>query len=174
MIDGIAKTSKWKLIQSGLYFEEYIKNGKKKYRLKPKMYFSQLCVWLIVTIVAKLIMLAVLKITEKFLENFGTFILKPFSNGKVRLVMVMVFFPVILNGIYFWIGDNILKCNPEENDTDFQNFYLEEKNKEANRGQGERGNLTHNVDSHPNNNSIILDEKHTNSVALPGMFPRLP
>lgn len=88
--------------------------------------------------------------------------------------MVMVFFPVILNGIYFWIGDNILKCNPEENDTDFQNFYLEEKNKEANRGQGERGNLTHNVDSHPNNNSIILDEKHTNSVALPGMFPRLP
>ena len=34
------------------------------------MYFSQLCVWLVVTIVAKLIMLAVLKITEKFLENF--------------------------------------------------------------------------------------------------------
>ena len=47
------------------------------------MYFSQLCVWLVVTIVAKLIMLAVLKITEKFLENFGTFILRPFSNGKV-------------------------------------------------------------------------------------------
>ena len=94
--------------------------------------------------------------------------------------MVMVFFPVILNGIYFWIGDNILKFNPEENDADFQNFYMEEnqkseeKNKEANRSQGERGNLTHNVDPHANNNSIILDEKHTNSVALPGMFPRLP
>ena len=163
IIDGIAKASQWKLLQSGLYFEEYIKNGKKKFRLIPKMYFSQLLVWLIVTVIVKLLMLAALKITEQFLENFGNFVLKPFSNGKVRLVMVMIFFPVILNGLYFWICDTILK------------FKLEEENKN-NKSIEERGNLTHNIQKTNNNHSDIdinNNAKPFNSLELPNISPSI-
>ncbi len=37
-----------KNIQSGLYFETQIVNGKKKTKLKVKMYFIQLGVWILV------------------------------------------------------------------------------------------------------------------------------
>ena len=180
IIDGIAKASKWKLLQSGLYFEEYIKNGKKKFRLIPKMYFSQLLVWLIVTVIVKLLMLAALKITEQFLENFGNFVLKPFSNGKVRLVMVMIFFPVILNGLYFWICDTILKFKPEEEDKDMEQFYNEENNKteqnKNNKSIEERGNLTHNIQKTNNNHSDIdinNNAKPFNSLELPNISPSI-
>ena len=180
IIDGIAKASQWKLLQSGLYFEEYIKNGKKKFRLIPKMYFSQLLVWLIVTVIVKLLMLGALKITEQFLENFGNFVLKPFSNGKVRLVMVMIFFPVILNGIYFWICDTILKFKPEE-DKDMEQFYNEENNKTTQEKNdksiiGEKGNLTHHIQTTKNNNSgidINNQARPSNSLELPNISPSL-
>lgn len=51
LVDGIVKTANWKLLQSGLYFEQYTKNSKVRYRLKPKMYFAQLGIWLGVTII---------------------------------------------------------------------------------------------------------------------------
>lgn len=180
IIDGIAKASQWKLLQSGLYFEEYIKNGKKKFRLIPKMYFSQLLVWLIVTVIVKLLMLAALKITEQFLENFGNFVLKPFSNGKVRLVMVMIIFPVILNGLYFWICDTILKFKLEEEDKDMEQFYNEENNKteqnKNNKSTEERGNLTHNIQKTNNNHSDIdinNNAKPFNSLELPNISPSI-
>lgn len=131
IVNSIAEMSRWSILQSGFYFEEYFRNGKKKYRLIPKMYFSQLGVWLVVTIINKLLILVILKICHQFLENFGNFVLNPFSNGKVRLVMVMIIFPVILNAIYFWITDNILKFTPDEGDKDVKEFYEQEDKQQS-------------------------------------------
>jgi hypothetical protein len=50
------------------------------------------------------------------LEKFGNTLLSPFSNGKVKLIIVMVVFPVILNALNFWIIDNILKFKPEQDE----------------------------------------------------------
>jgi hypothetical protein len=55
--------------------------------------------------------------TSSYLEKFGNTMLSPFSsNGKIKLIMVMVIFPVILTAFNFWIIDNILKFNPENNE----------------------------------------------------------
>jgi hypothetical protein len=75
-----------------------------------------------------------------YLEKFGNTILSPFkSNGKVKLIIVMVLFPVILNAFNFWIIDNILKFKPEkekEGDKVTSVYEKEEaKNKSVNRSK---------------------------------------
>lgn len=60
------------------------------------------------------------------LENFGEWFLSPYSkNGTLKLVMVMVFFPLLLDALYFWITDNILKLNVNEAESEIQSFYGE-------------------------------------------------
>ena len=84
--------------------------------IKWKKYGAQLGVWLVITFIVKLILLIMLKICKLFLVNLGGFFLSPFSNAKVRLVMVMIIFPVILNALYFWVVDNILKLKESDKD----------------------------------------------------------
>ena len=147
VVDGIAIVGNCKYIKSGLYFEEYVKDGKRKFKLIKKMYFAQLTVWLVITIINKLLLLAFVKIAKKFWENFGNFILTPFTNANVKLVVVMIIFPVILNALYFWVSDNILKFDLDDGDKDLKKFYM-------NNNQ----NKTESVNN-DNNNEISNDDK---------------
>ena len=125
LVDGIVSSSELEILKTGLYYEEYMEGNKKCYKLKWKKYGAQLGVWLVITFIVKLILLIMLKICKLFLVNLGGFFLSPFSNAKVRLVMVMIIFPVILNALYFWVVDNILKLK----ESDKNQFNLnEEKN----------------------------------------------
>ena len=116
LVDGIVSSSELEILKTGLYYEEYMEGNKKCYKLKWKKYGAQLGVWLVVTLIVKLILLIMLKICKLFLVNLGGFFLSPFSNAKVRLVMVMIIFPVILNALYFWVVDNILKLKESDKD----------------------------------------------------------
>ena len=153
VIDGIAFVGNWKYLKSGLYFEEYVKDGKRKFRLIKKMYFSQLFVWLIVTVINKCILLAFVKIAKKFWENFGNFILTPFTNGNIKLVVVMIIFPVILNGLYFWVSDNILKFDVDDDDKDMKNFYINNNLNKTNINDVTIDNGNDNVDNVDNVNN---------------------
>ena len=116
LVDGIVSSSELEILKTGLYYEEYMEGNKKCYKLKWKKYGAQLGVWLVITFIVKLILLIMLKICKLFLVNLGGFFLSPFSNAKVRLVMVMIIFPVILNALYFWVVDNILKLKESDKD----------------------------------------------------------
>ena len=116
LVDGIVSSSELEILKTGLYYEEYMEGNKKCYKLKWKKYGAQLGVWLVITLIVKLILLIMLKICKLFLVNLGGFFLSPFSNAKVRLVMVMIIFPVILNALYFWVVDNILKLKESDKD----------------------------------------------------------
>jgi hypothetical protein len=114
LVDGIVSSSDLEILKTGLYYEEYMEGNRKCYKLKWKKYGAQLGVWLVVTLIVKLILLIMLKICKLFLVNLGGFFLSPFSNAKVRLVMVMIIFPVLLNALYFWVVDNILKLKESD------------------------------------------------------------
>jgi len=116
LVDGIVSSSELEILKTGFYYEEYMEGNKKCYKLKWKKYGAQLGVWLVITLMVKLILLIMLKICKLFLVNLGGFFLSPFSNAKVRLVMVMIIFPVILNALYFWVVDNILKLKESDKD----------------------------------------------------------
>ena len=161
LTDGIANSSDWTFLKTGLYYEEFMTGNKKNYRLIWKKYLSQLGVWLVITLIVKIILLIMLKICKLFLVNLGTFFLSPFSNPKVRLVMVMIIFPVILNALYFWVVDNILKLK----ESDKNQFNLnEEKNVQNNNVNIELNQLKNkNINSGSssninNNNEVKLDD----------------
>lgn len=101
-------------MQSGLYFEYYAKDGKLKSRLKISMYVYQLISWWCIVICSK-VLLAVFQLScHSWLEDFGDAILSPFKeNPKLKLVVVMMFFPIVLNSIQFWVQDNFLKAKKE-------------------------------------------------------------
>ena len=159
LMDGIANSSDWTILKTGLYYEEYMEGNKKCYKLDWKKYGSQLGVWLGITLIVKIILLIMVKICKLFLVNLGTFFLSPFSNAKVRLVMVMIIFPVILNALYFWVVDNILKL--KESDKDEVN--LNEEKKDSNVNNIELGQLK---DKSRNSNSSSSTDVNNNEVKL--------
>ena len=159
LMDGIANSSDWTILKTGLYYDEYMEGNKKCYKLDWKKYGSQLGVWLGITLIVKIILLIMLKICKLFLVNLGTFFLSPFSNAKVRLVMVMIIFPVILNALYFWVVDNILKLK----DSDKDEVNLNEEKKESNINNIELGQLK---DKNRNSNSSSSTDGNNNEVKL--------
>jgi hypothetical protein len=59
-------------------------------------------------------LLGLQKTFTDFLEKFGNTVLSPFdTNGKLKLLIVMVFFPLIFNALNFWLIDNILKLKTD-------------------------------------------------------------
>ncbi len=162
LTDGIANSSDWTFLKTGLYYEEFMTGNKKNYRLIWKKYLSQLGVWLVITLIVKIILLIMLKICKLFLVNLGTFFLSPFSNPKVRLVMVMIIFPVILNALYFWVVDNILKLK----ESDKNQFNLNEEKKvqnnnvniELNQLKNKNINSSSSSNINNNNNEVKLDD----------------
>ncbi len=45
----------------------------------------------------------------KYLEKASSFVLEGIGNPDLELILVMVFIPLIMNMIAFWIQDNFLK-----------------------------------------------------------------
>ena len=100
-------------MQSGLYFEYYFKDGKQYTKLKISMYLWQLLSWLIIVSISKVILAFVQLSQSKNLEKLGSSILSPFKNPKLKLLIVMIFVPLIMNSIQFWVQDNFLKLKKE-------------------------------------------------------------
>jgi hypothetical protein len=103
-------------LKSGFYFEVKYKKGKPRYKLKMMMYFSQLLLWEFIIILNKILMFILNFICQSLFFEIGSYILSPFaSNKRIKLIMVMVIFPVIFNAIQFWVFDELLKFKLEPN-----------------------------------------------------------
>lgn len=61
---------------------------------------------------SKCLLLIFQKVYSQLLQDIGNKLMSPFTNGKLKLIMVMIIIPFICNAIQFWIIDNILKFTP--------------------------------------------------------------
>lgn len=78
------------------------------------MFINQLLTWWLIVFISKATLAALQLVLNKALESIGSAVLTPFKEEpKLKLVMVMVIFPVILNSIQFWVQDNFLKLKKE-------------------------------------------------------------
>lgn len=78
------------------------------------MFVNQLLSWWLIVFISKLFLAAMQLILNKLLESFGSAVLTPFKDEpKLKLVMVMIIFPVVLNSVQFWVQDNFLKLKKE-------------------------------------------------------------
>lgn len=122
-IKYVSKGLNFKILLVEKYFLENKVDQKTNYKLLKGIYAVQILVWIFVTIIWKISLIIILRVFKSFFMKVGGFLLSPFKNGNVRLVMVLIVFPFIFNGLYYWISDNILKLNidkTEKNDPELK------------------------------------------------------
>lgn len=77
-------------------------------------WIHQAVAWLIILTVSKVIIYYFMIWTADWLSLFGDLLFAPFqSNIHFELLFVMIFFPGVLNVIYFWVADHYLKAGAE-------------------------------------------------------------
>lgn len=130
------------------------------------MYFLQLITWLSIVVITK-IFLAILQYNiHDWLEVIGSAVLYPFKdNGKLKLVVVMVIFPVVMNSIAFWVTDNFLKHKkevypqlelPQNNQLKYEKGDINLENLEEDKGK-ESMNHIDSIVRGKNNDEIRID-----------------
>ncbi|KAK1732460.1 STIMATE family protein [Skeletonema marinoi] len=71
----------------------------------------QMMAWIIILTLVKVIICVVMWLTSAPLAYIGAILFLPLqSNIRFELLFVMIFFPGVLNIIYFWITDSYLKA----------------------------------------------------------------
>ena len=74
-------------------------------------WINQLVAWFVILTVVKVIVCFVMWLTSEWLAYAGAFFFEPLQeNIRFELLFVMIFFPGIMNIIYFWITDSYLKA----------------------------------------------------------------
>ena len=76
-------------------------------------YFRQLFVWLFIVSIMKCTMVLIMLVGHVPLVGIATWVLSPFrKNAELKLMMVMVITPLIMNMVQFWITDSFTKKKP--------------------------------------------------------------
>lgn len=169
LIDCVVSKYKIGFLRSGYYFEEIKRNDKIVYKIKMKMYFSQLLTWLTVIIINKFLMYGLNHLCKKYFEAVGNFILKPFVfDHKLELIMVMIIFPLIFNAIQFWVFDEILKfnMNPETSNNLLNGQIIEDTEDDSNNQKKEE-KVTEliQIKSFEDNNNISISNQSIETSA---------
>lgn len=74
----------------------------------------QALAWLFILTVVKVIIFFFMLLVSDWLGVVGNVLFSPLqSNIRFELLFVMIFFPGILNVIYFWVADHFLKAGAE-------------------------------------------------------------
>jgi hypothetical protein len=73
-------------------------------------YFRQLLVWLFIVSIMKFTMVLIMLIAHIPLVEIATWFLSPFrKNAELKLIVVMVLTPLVMNMVQFWITDSFTK-----------------------------------------------------------------
>lgn len=77
-------------------------------------WIHQAVAWLVILTISKVIIYYFMVWTANWLALFGDLLFSPLqSNIHFELLFVMIFFPGVLNVIYFWVADHYLKAGAE-------------------------------------------------------------
>ena len=81
-----------------------------KQKIDYRIWFLQVIVWNVVVIIVKITLFFAIHIFKVIFEGIAETILGPLRQyPDLKLILIMIFVPVVLNSIQFWVVDNILK-----------------------------------------------------------------
>ena len=94
-----------------MYSLTYLKSGYYGDPPSCKAYLPQMIIWCLICCSEKLITAAIVIMPfYNYLDNLSSYIEKPLKDyPQLELVLVMVIGPAIINSIFFWVCDNIIK-----------------------------------------------------------------
>lgn len=125
-----------------------------------QIYLSQLQAWLIVVTVSKLLMIIALIVFSPQLLGIVSILLFPFDNASVKLIVVMIAFPLIMDNFQFYMQDNILTEMPSfvsATALEDMKTALEEMKQRQDRVSAENDKLRSEVGRHE-----VQEERRTN------------
>jgi len=80
-------------------------------------WFWQMTAWIVILTLVKIIICIFMWLFSSPLAYVGAILFAPLqSNIRFELLFVMIFFPGVLNIVYFWITDSYLKAGKEHTD----------------------------------------------------------
>ena len=80
-------------------------------------YFRQLFIWIFIVSVMKSTMVLIMVMAHIPLIGLALFVLSPFKyNPDIKLIVVMVFTPLVMNTVQFWITDSFTKRKAPANE----------------------------------------------------------
>lgn len=94
-----------------------------------RIWIAQIAVWGLIVIIVKLVLYCFQLLFAPVLESISAILigwLKMYPN--IKLVLIMVIWPFILNAVQFWIQDNILKSKKSRNKEFSQFISLKPRN----------------------------------------------
>jgi len=85
------------------------KRGKAKrvQKIHWKQYLKQLLLWIVVVTVNKFAMLLLIRAFRFQLYSLASVFLLPFHTPTLRLIIVMIIIPAVMNSLQFWLQDNV-------------------------------------------------------------------
>jgi hypothetical protein len=73
-------------------------------------FFKQLAVWLLIVSMMKILMVLVMFLFSGPLLGLAGVVLNPFlKEPALKLLVVMIFFPILMDGFQLWVTDNFIK-----------------------------------------------------------------
>ena len=120
LIEGFAALNGIDVLNTGVYVHEDYSDISKvtldptqqesKHKIDYKIWFIQLVVWSTVVVIVKILLFFSIQLFSEFFENLSDILLGWLKKyPDLKLVLIMIIVPIILNSIQFWIQDNILK-----------------------------------------------------------------
>ena len=92
-----------------------------KQKIVYKIWFLQVIVWNVVVIIIRIILFLAVHVFNIIFEYTAEIVLGTLKLcPDLKLVLIIIIFPVLLNSIQFWVVDNILKVD-KHNVIDFVN-----------------------------------------------------
>ena len=80
-----------------------------------KKYLYQMFVWLLLVVISKIIYVSFIFIFYQQSKLIGILLLQYFRNSpKLKLIFVMIIFPITFSTIQFWVTDNFIKKKEDE------------------------------------------------------------
>ncbi|CAG9332988.1 unnamed protein product [Blepharisma stoltei] len=75
----------------------------------------QAIVWICIVLSMKILIVGVMVVFGKSIEYTGEILLAPLSDyPRLELLCIMIIFPILINGLVFWVTDGFLKMNEKD------------------------------------------------------------
>lgn len=123
-IEGFAALNGIDVLNTGVYIHEDYSHPEQveleptqqesKHKIDYKIWFLQVIVWSGVVVIVKILLFFSIQVFAPIFEKVADVLLGWLKQyPDLKLVLIMIIVPIILNSIQFWIQDNILKGKKE-------------------------------------------------------------
>eukprot|EP01017_Pseudomicrothorax_dubius_P016218 TRINITY_DN1841_c0_g2_i1.p1 TRINITY_DN1841_c0_g2~~TRINITY_DN1841_c0_g2_i1.p1 ORF type:complete len:266 (-),score=41.15 TRINITY_DN1841_c0_g2_i1:170-967(-) len=116
-IDHLASGNYFKVHENTLPQQSSLGKPNRKVEIDYGIWFAQLLIWIMIVILSKIFLYLIQYYLSGFFINITLFLFQGLRNLPfVKLLLVMILIPTIMNALQFWLQDNFLKKKTDDHE----------------------------------------------------------